>query len=251
VYGDADKSQNREKVMYNEMDVRLPREESMADARAAFVRSTYAHLAGAILAFVGLEALLLNIVTEDAIISIFGRSPWSLLIVMLGFMGASMLAQMWARSETSVGLQYLGLGLYVVAEAVIFLPILYIATHFIQDQTLIPTAGILTLAVFGGLTASVFMTKKDYSGLAPILSVGMLIAVGVIICGIIFGFHLGLFFSFAMVALMSGYILYETSHVLLHHRTDQPVAAALMLFSSVATLFYYILRILMELNGRD
>ena len=56
---------------------------------------------------------------------------------------------------------------------------------------------------------------------------------------------------FAMVALMSGYILYETSFVLLHHRTDQPVAAAVMLFSSVATLFYYILRILMELNSRD
>ena len=105
--------------------------------------------------------------------------------------------------------------------------------------------------MFGGLrTLSVFVTKKDHSGLAPILTVGSMIAFGVIIAGVCFGFHLGLFFSFAMVALMSGYILYETSFVMLHHRTDQPVAAAVMLFSSIATLFFYILRILMELNRR-
>jgi FtsH-binding integral membrane protein len=79
----------------------------------------------------------------------------------------------------------------------------------------IPTAGILTLGVFGGLTLSVFVTKKDYSPLRPILCVGSLIALGVIVAGVILGFPLGLFFSFAMVALMSGYILYYTSQVML------------------------------------
>ena len=61
-------------------------------------------------------------------------------------------------------------------------------------------------------------------------------------------FHLGLFFSFAMVALMSGYILYESSMILKHFPTNHPVAAAVMLFSTVATLFMWILRILMELS---
>jgi FtsH-binding integral membrane protein len=219
--------------------------------RALFIRRTYAHLAGAILAFMGIEALLLNRMSDamqDQVLRMMGGYGW--LVVMLAFMGASWLAQTWARSETSSAMQYLGLGLYVVAEAVIFLPLLIIATHFV-DKTVIPTAGILTLAVFGGLTLAVFVTRKDYSFLSPILCVGSLIALGVIVAGILLGFSLGLFFSFAMVALMSGYILYYTSQVMLHYRTDQHVAAALALFAAVATLFWYILRIVMAVSSRD
>jgi FtsH-binding integral membrane protein len=115
----------------------------------------------------------------------------------------------------------------------------------------IPTAGILTLGVFGGLTLSVFVTKKDYSPLRPILTVGSLIALGVIVAACLVGFNLGLIFSFVMVALMSGYILYYTSQVMLHYRTDQHVAAALALFAAVATLFWYILRIVMSVSSRD
>jgi FtsH-binding integral membrane protein len=219
--------------------------------RATFIRRTYAHLAGAILAFMGLEALLLNWLSNEQqmqILHLMGGYGW--LVVMLAFMGASWLAQTWAQSDTSPGVQYMGLGLYVVAEAIIFLPLLIVATHFV-DKSVIPTAGILTLAVFGGLTLAVFVTKKDYSFLRPILCVGALISLGVIVAGILLGFSLGLFFSFAMVALMSGYILYYTSQVMLHYRTDQHVAAALALFAAVATLFWWILRIVMAVSSRD
>jgi FtsH-binding integral membrane protein len=221
--------------------------------RALFIRRTYAHLAGAILAFMGIEALLLNVMSEATQAQVLrlmvGGYGW--LVVMLAFMAASWLAQTWAQSDTSPGMQYVGLGLYVVAEAIIFLPLLIIATHLV-DKTVIPTAGILTLAVFGGLTLSVFVTKKDYSFLRPILCVGSLIALGVIVASILIGgFSLGLIFSFAMVALMSGYILYYTSQVMLHYRTDQHVAAALALFAAVATLFWYILRIVMAASSRD
>ncbi len=223
--------------------------QAAASDRAAFIRRTYAHLAGAILAFMGLEAVLVNMVTPQDIGRYFAsRGSW--LVVLLLFMGASWLAQVWARSDTSRGLQYLGLGLYVVAEAVIFLPILVIATNFCGPNV-IPTAGILTLAVFGGLTLAVFVTKKDYSYLGPILCVGSLLALGLIVAACLIGFSLGLVFSFAMVALLSGYILYDTSNVMLHYRTDQHVAAALALFASVATMFWYILRIVMILNSRD
>jgi FtsH-binding integral membrane protein len=224
--------------------------QAAASDRAAFIRRTYAHLAGAILAFMGVEALLLNTVPHNKIIDFFFASRITWLFVLLAFFGASWLAQTWAQSDSSPGVQYLGLGLYVFAEAVIFLPILVIASHMV-DKTIIPTAGILTLAVFGGLTLAVFVTKKDYSFLAPILTVGSLIALGVIVAGIFIGFNLGLLFSFAMVALMSGYILYYTSNVMLHYRTDQHVAAALALFAAVATLFWYILRIVMSFSSRD
>jgi FtsH-binding integral membrane protein len=222
-------------------------------ARAAFIRRTYAHLAGAILAFIAIEAALLTLLGEagqNEVLRLTFASRFSWLLVLLAFMGAGWVAQIWAQSDTSPALQYAGLGLYVVAEAAIFLPLLIIASR-LTDKTVIPTAGILTLAVFGGLTLSVFVTKKDYSALRPVLCVGCLIALGVIIAAAVFGFSLGLFFSFAMVALMSGYILYYTSQVMLHYRTDQHVAAALALFASVATLFWYILRIVMAFSSRD
>ncbi len=218
-----------------------------ASERAAFIRRTYAHLAGAILAFVGLEYVLLQVLSPDMVLGLFGHSPYSLLLLMVAFMGASWLAQSWARSETSRLIQYLGLALYVGIEAVIFVPLLYFATERLDAPQLIGTAGILTLCVFGGLTAAVFITRKDYSFLAPFLTVASFLVLGLILVACLFqGLNLGMWFSFGMVALMSGYILYQTSNIMLHYRTDQHVAAALALFSSVATMFYYVLRILMS-----
>jgi FtsH-binding integral membrane protein len=228
-------------------------------ARAGFIRRTYAHLAGAILAFAAIELLIFLVFFPDKesatgfVRSIFGH-PGSMIVLLLLFIGVGWLADVWARSEASRGLQYFGLGLYVVVQAIIFVPILMVATYYVPNgQNIIPTAGILTLGMFAGLTLSVFLTGKDYSFLGPILSIGMLIALAVIIAGWLFGFTLGLLFSFAMVALASGYILYDTSNVIHHYRTDQHVAAALALFASVALLFFYILRILIQIagNGRD
>src|SRR5439155_20055003 len=107
----------------------------------------------------------------------------------------------------------------------------------------------LPLCMFAGLTAVVFFTRNDYSYLGPILWMGGLLLLGVAIAGAIFGFHLGLLFCFAGVALACGFILYDTSNVLHHFRTDQHVAASLELFASVALLFWYVLRIVM--SSRD
>ena len=218
-------------------------------ARAIFIRRTYAHLAGAVLALIGLETVLLNVVDHNTVLQVMFGSRLSWVIVWLAFMAAGWVARAWANSQTSVGLQYLGLGLYVTAWAIMFMPLLIVAKHF--DPNAIPTAAIMTGAVFGGLTLAVFVTRKDYSFLAPILSVGSLIALGVMIAGLAFGFSLGLFFCFAMVALASGFILYDTSNVLHHYPTEQYVGAALEMFASVALLFWYILQILMMLNRRN
>ena len=76
--------------------------EASADARPAFIRRTYGHLAGAILAFTALETVLLKIVPEDMIFSMFrGRFAW--LVVLAAFMGAAWLADRWARSDSSPG----------------------------------------------------------------------------------------------------------------------------------------------------
>jgi FtsH-binding integral membrane protein len=226
--------------------------EASQAARATFIRRTYGHLAGAILAFVAIELVLFSIPGIENLVGTMIQSQVSWLIVLAAFIGVGFLADVWARSETSRGLQYFGLGLYIVAEAVIFLPLLYIAS-LMTDRSLIPTAGILTLCMFAGLTLAVFVTGKDFSFLGPILCVAGMLALGLCVALILFapgGGILGLLFAFFMVALASAAILYQTSNIMYHYRTDQHVAAALGLFASVATMFWYILQILMA-SSRD
>ena len=216
--------------------------------RAAFIRRTYAHLAGAILAFVGLEAYMINSPIAGMLLNVMSmRFGW--LMILGGFIVLGRLASGLASSAASQSVQYAGLTLYVIAEAVIFAPLLYLAMYYSSPEV-IPTAGILTLGIFGGLTLIVFTTKKDFSFLRGILAVGSMVALGLIVCAVVFGFNLGLVFSAAMVLLASGAILYDTSRIQNHYRTDQHVAASLQLFASVALLFWYVLNILMRLNRR-
>ncbi len=229
----------------------IPAALAAEDARATFIRRTYLHLAGAILAFVGIEAAIFTLVPVEALDStmrLIFASNWGWLVVLLGFMGVSWLAQTWASSNTSQSVQYLGLTLYVVAEAAIFVPLLYIANRFAPAA--IPAAGILTLVVFGGLTALIFVTGSDLTSWGKYLWCAGLAALGVIIAGVFLNFELGVWFSGLMIALASMYILYDTSNVLRTYRTDQYVAASLALFASVALLFWYILQLVMSLNRR-
>jgi FtsH-binding integral membrane protein len=212
--------------------------------RAAFIRRTYAHLAGAILAFIGLEIYMVNSPIAEMLLNVMVmRFGW--LLILGGFIIFGRLASGLAASAASPSMQYAGLTLYVIAESVIFAPILLIATR-ISSPDVLPTAGILTLLLFGGLTLVVFTTKKDFSFLRGILSIGFMLALGLIVCAVIFGFNLGLVFSFVMVLLASGAILYDTSRIMRHYGPDQHVAASLQLFASVALLFWYILQIVMS-----
>ena len=222
---------------------------SPASERAAFIRRTYAHLAVALLGFIAVEYYLVRSSFAASLVSsMLGGMSW--LIVLGLFMGVSYLANKLAASQTSQQMQYLGLGLFVVAEAIVFLPLLYIAT-FYAGEGLIATAGLMTLLLVGGITATVFITKKDFSFMGSVLSMGGFVALGFILCSMIFGFSLGLVFSSVMVLFAGGSVLYSTSNILHRYNTDQHVAASLSLFASVALLFFYILQVLMSLSSRD
>ncbi len=54
--------------------------DAAAEVRAGFIRRTYAHLAGAILAFILLEALLFQVGVPEGMIEMLGRSRYSWLI---------------------------------------------------------------------------------------------------------------------------------------------------------------------------
>jgi FtsH-binding integral membrane protein len=218
---------------------------SSIDARVSFIRKTYAHLMGAILAFVGLEVALFQTGLAEIVASAMLSVSW--LLVLGLFMGVAWAADWLAHRETSKAVQYVGLGLYVVAEAFLMTPLLYMAVAY-SDPSVLPSAVVTTLVVFAGLTVAVFVTKKDFSFLRTALVVASFGAFGLIIAATLFGFQLGMLFSVAMAVVAAGFVLYSTSNVLLHYDTHQYVAASLALFSSVALMFWYILRIFM---GRD
>lgn len=211
--------------------------------RANFIAKTYVHLLGAVLVFVGLEFLLYPL--AESLMGTMLSGTYSWLIVLGMFMLVSWVARSWADSATSVPLQYAGLSLYVVAQAIIFVPLIYIG---LQYNGVIETAALITVLLFFGLTFVVFLTRKDFSFLRGILIFAGIAALGLIVCSIIFGFSLGLVFSVVMVSLACGYILYDTSNVLHHYRIGQHVSAALALFASVALLFWYVLRIVIGMN---
>jgi FtsH-binding integral membrane protein len=202
-----------------------------------------ATLAAAILAFIGLEFFLFSsgVAQTIATTMLGGRFSWFL--VLAAFMGVSFLANMWANSQSSKAMQYLGLALYIVAEAVIFVPLLFMAAYYGGGSETIMKAGIVSLGLFGGLTAVVFITKQDFSFLGSILTIGGVIALAFIGASLLFGFSLGSLFAFVMVAFAATAILYSTSNVLHKYHPSQHVAASLSLFASVALLFWYILTI--------
>ena len=167
----------------------------------------------------------------------------------MGFMGITWAAEKMANSSVSLTNQYIGLFLYALAEAIIFVPLLLVAQSYTNSGDMLLQALTVTIALFGALTAVVFTTKTDFNYLKKTLVIGGFIALGMIVAGIFFGFNLGLAFSGFMVVLVSGSILYQTSNMLYRYNTNQYVAAALGLFAAFMTLLWYIIQIFM--SSRD
>ena len=213
--------------------------------RLSFIRRTYLHLAVSVAALVGMEFVLFKSGIAGDILLRWFTSPVSLLAVIALFIGGGFLARYLARAEMPSAVKYLALIGYTFLQALFLLPIIYLAMHKMGGDTkLIEQASLITLVTFGGLTLTVFVTKSDFSGLGPILFAAGWAVFAVILAAIIFGFGLGLWISFVCVALAAGYILYDTSNILHHYRTDEHVAASLELLADVVLLFYHILRIL-------
>ncbi len=213
------------------------------DSRATFIVRTYQHLLGAIIAFAAIEVFLFSSGIAEPMALAMLSVGW--LWILGGFIVASWLASRAAHTSTSLTTQYAALGGFIVAEAIIFVPMLWMANEYAGDGV-IQSAAVVTLLGFGGLTAVAFMTRKDFSFLGALLRWGFIVALVLIVAGAIFGFQLGTFFSVAMIALAGGAILYDTSNVLHHFPEDRYVGAALELFASVALLFWYVLRLFMS-----
>ncbi|MDO7170948.1 Bax inhibitor-1 family protein [Mariniflexile sp. AS56] len=214
--------------------------------KVAFYKKTYSHVAGGVLVFILFEYLLLQ---SETVVS-FAMSMtqgWRWLIMLGGFMFITNYAEKMTLKTPDKNKQYLAFGVYILAEAFIFVPLIYIAAFYMDSgPEILNQAAIVTLALFTGLSAIVFVTKKDFSFLKAGLTVGFFIAIGLILAGSLFGFNLGLWFSVGMCVLAAGAILYQTSNLVNNYSDDQYIPAALGLFASLMLLFWYVLSIFMS-----
>ncbi len=208
------------------------------DARATFIARTYAHLFGAMGAFVAIEFALFKSGVAERIAGAVGQN-W--FIAFGAFMVVSWLARGAAHRAKTLGVQYIALAAFVSVWAVLFVPLLYIADAVAPGA--IASAAVVTLGGFAGLTFIAFWTRKDFSFLRGILNFGGVLALLAIVGGMIFGFQLGTWFSVGMVGLMGASILYDTSNVLHHYPENRYVAASIELFGSVALMFWYVLQL--------
>ena len=214
--------------------------------RVAFYKKTYAHVAGGVLIFILFEYLLLQSETiVDFMLSMTDGIKW--LIMLGGFMFITNYAERMTMKTTDKNKQYLAFCLYILAEALIFVPLIYIAAFYMDSgPEILNQAAIVTLALFTGLSAVVFVTKKDFSFIKTGLTIGFFIAIGLIIAGTLFGFNLGLWFSVGMCLLAGGSILYQTSNLVHKYSTDDYIPASLGLFASLMLLFWYVLSIFLS-----
>jgi FtsH-binding integral membrane protein len=230
--------------------------------RAQFYRRTYAHVAGAFVAWAALLAVFFATPIAGGIMDLFiSAGSIGRFVVMLGLCFATTIAQTMSFNA-SKGTQYAGLGLAILVEALLFVPLIFLVVlKFAHTGGDANALGEAISSVFGpallttglliaGLTTTVFMTNKDFSFLRTAVTIGCFVAIGVVIAAFVCGISLGFWFSAAMVLLMGAAILYKTWEIKNIATPGQYVGAATSLFVAFVTLLWYVIQ-LFSSRSRD
>lgn len=227
------------------------------EVRSAYMTRVYLHVLAGIAGFIGVTALLftlpggeiagvgevtLNVRITDAVLS----TSW--LLILGGFMVVSYLSQSITAKARTRGTQYAGYAALVAANALLFVTPLTMAAFAdgIEGTNTIQTAAWISLLAFSGLSGVAITTSKDFSFLKGIVRWGMVLALVAIVAAVITGTALGTLFIVAMIGLAGAAILYETQQIYRSFPVGTEVPAAMVLFSSLALLFWYVLQLLMN-----
>jgi len=215
---------------------------AQVDSRAQFIMRTYTHVVGGILGFILVELALFESGLAGQIMRFMVGFNW--LLILGAFMLIGWLATRTAQTSTSIGMQYFAYAMYVLAEAIIFVPLLYIAN--LKAPGTIDSATLITSLGAGGLMVVAHRTRKDFSFLRAILMWGGILALIAIVGAVVFGAQLGTWFSVLMIGFAGAAVLYDTSNIIHYYPEDRYVSAAMQLFASIALMFWYVLRLLMS-----
>lgn len=108
-----------------------------------------------------------------------------------------------------------------------------------------------TAVVFFGLSAYALTTRKDFSYMGGFLMVGLLVAVVAMIANIFLAIPaLSLTISAAVVMIMSGLILFDTSRIINGGETNY-IRATVSLYLDIYNLFIHLLSLLSIFNSDD
>ncbi len=108
-----------------------------------------------------------------------------------------------------------------------------------------------TALVFFGLSAYALTTRKDFSFMGGFLMVGLLVAVVAMIANIFLAIPaLSLTISAAVVMIMSGLILFDTSRIVNGGETNY-IRATVSLYLNIYNLFIHLLHLLTAMGGDD
>jgi FtsH-binding integral membrane protein len=212
-----------------------------AQVRADFMRRVYTRLVAGVAAFVLIETWLFTSGLAVAIAEFVFSTSW--LLILGGFMVVSWLANAVALRATTPGSQWGGYLLLVAANALIFAPMLVIAE--LQVPGTVAQAGQYAVGGFVILSVVAHRSSRDFTWLGAALRWFGILALVAIVLAVFTGFALGTWFSLAMIGFAGAAILYETQIILRETPPGRETVAAMALFSSLALLFWYVLRLFM------
>jgi len=219
--------------------------DAAVDERLGFIRRTYLHLVAELALVACIAAFVIS--TPALLEGVAMPLLHNLLIYLLAIFGVSLVSRKLLEGDRSLAVQYAGAALWVVFFGILVAPFVYFAHGKTGSYDVVWQALTLTACVFTGLTAYVFITRKDFSFLG-----GALWALTMCVFGV--GILLALFkpgmdtmwISIAFVVLLSGWVLYDTSKILHHRHVRQHVAASVDLLVDFVYLFLHILLLLMR-----
>jgi FtsH-binding integral membrane protein len=229
--------------MQNNMNSMAPVSSLAVEDRAEFIWKCYAHVVGALLALVAIETYLFQSGAAKAIAEPMLDSP---MLVLMAFIALSWGASHYAHRLKSITSQYAAFAVFVFAWSLMFVPLLSMALERDTSGSMIESAAGLTVFGCVALITTVMITGKDFSFLRSVLIWGFFIALGLIGASFLFGWNLGTWFSVGMIGFAGVAILYDTSNIMHHYPEDKYVAASMALFASIAMMFWYILRLIMN-----
>jgi FtsH-binding integral membrane protein len=213
-----------------------------AQVRADFMRRVYTRLVAGVAAFVLIEAYLFASGLAVAITQFVFSTSW--LLILGGFMVVSWLSNSLTHRASSPAGEWGGYLLLVAANALIFAPMLVLAE--LQVPGTVGQAGQYAVAGFIVLSVIAHRSARDFTWLGATLRWFGVLALVAIVLAVVTGAALGTWFSLAMIGFAGAAILYETQVILREMPPGRETAAAMALFSSLALLFWYVLRLFME-----
>ncbi|HJQ67404.1 MAG TPA: Bax inhibitor-1/YccA family protein [Blastocatellia bacterium] len=209
--------------------------EATVSERLGFIRKVYALFFVGILFAIG--GVVIGFNTPSLMIAI-ARHPWITLIALIaGVIGAQAVRHM-------PGINVAAFFAFTTFTGVVISPLLYYVSA--TNPASILQAGVLTVGIFGGLTAYVFVSKKDFSFMRGMLWVGLIVIVlgGFLNMLIVGSTGLGFALAAGALILFSGFVLYDTSNIIRRYPTNEYIAGAMDLYLDAFNIFLALIRIL-------